>query len=108
MWACVSAERLKLLHAAPATCDDLQYYQFDADGADAEADDGGAAAAAARATAHVGNALTRILALVGRVGDAARAAEATIRACETLGARGTDPAAVAHCLTLRASTAPAW
>jgi len=53
---------------------------------DQELGDSDGAPDAAAATAHVGNALVRILAFLGRRGDAARAAELTVNACECLGA----------------------
>ena len=80
MWCCLESERLVVL----------------LDGAT----EGGCVhcGSAAHATARVGNALTRILALLGRGPEAASAAELTVQACQRLHATNTEPAA--HALML--------
>ena len=72
MWACLELQRLSVLQRR----------------AEGEA----RVAKVADATAQVGNALTRVLASLGRRRDAAKAAEQTVAACAMLGAAKSAPA----------------
>ena len=80
MWCCLESERLVVLLDGATEGDCVH------------------CGSAAHATARVGNALTRILALLGRGPEAASAAELTVQACQQLHATNTEPAA--HALML--------
>ncbi len=75
MWACLELRRLRALNACSRNS--------------------GPEPSAATSTAQVGNALVRILSLLGRRKEATEAAEATVNACEQLGATSSDETALA-------------
>eukprot|EP00966_Prymnesium_polylepis_P036388 844231-Prymnesium_polylepis.1 len=72
LWSCLADDRLHVLQQRAATSSIV---------------------AAAEATGHVGNVLTRILVLLGRGEEAARAAVTTLRACRKLGVAESEVAA---------------
>ena len=98
MWACLNSTRLNVLgaprHSSAAAASHTSHTGPSLDSTGSAPID----ATAAVATAHVGNALARILALLGRRQEAASAAEATVGACEALGTAGSGPAAQALAL----------
>lgn len=83
MWSCLRKRRLHLLCSDPSS----------ASPSTPASTTSSTVPSAAEATAEVGNTLTRILVLIGRGSDAARAAKNTLRACHMLGVSKSELAA---------------